>query len=355
MPRADQYLLWAGAIGVLLTVVMPLLMPTEPIPTPAYVHRVPDSTPYSAIVIGSTGAVGRALVRELASSFQCSRVLAVVRDSPDWRLTPGSLDEMRQIRRRWRLTLEQAEKVRIMPIFMETLDRPRTMERYAEKMKGYEKGFSALGTTSEEHIHARTQKHNPPDPSIVCDTEALLLLLILSFYPPLSFLFLLSLLFSMRSAGSISAFRAIDYNATLSLATLMRLGGTQHFNLVSSIGADRNASVTYTKTKGEVRQEGSDTGKEEEEEEAQSGERRGENINTPLCALTDASLFVCMCLACDMCVCTSDRACPRSYRFQSFIHPSSRCPSNLTFGFASVGTCCTSVVTKITLVIGFIW
>lgn len=286
MPRADQYLLWAGAIGVLLTVVMPLLMPTESIPTPAYVHRVPDSTPYSAIVIGSTGAVGRALVRELTSSFQCSRVLVVVRDSPDWRLIPGSLDEMRQIRRRWRLTSEQAEKVRIMPIFMETLDRPRTMERYAEKMKGYEKGFSALGTTSEKDTrtreYARNKKQSTPGPSIVCDTEALLLLLILSLIPSPSFLFLLSLLCSMRSAGSISAFRAIDYNATLSLATLMRLGGTQHFSLVSSIGADKNASVTYTKTKGEVRQKDQQTRKEKEEEE-QRGKRRGNYQHTTLC------------------------------------------------------------------------
>jgi uncharacterized protein YbjT (DUF2867 family) len=56
----------------------------------------------------------------------------------------------------------------------------------------------------------------------------------------------------MRAAGSVSAFRAVDYNATLAGATLMRLGGVDHFSLVSSVGADRNSSLTYPQTKGEI-------------------------------------------------------------------------------------------------------
>lgn len=35
--------------------------------------------PYSAVVFGSTGAVGKAVVRELAESDKCKSVVAIVR------------------------------------------------------------------------------------------------------------------------------------------------------------------------------------------------------------------------------------------------------------------------------------
>ena len=53
-------------------------------------------------------------------------------------------------------------------------------------------------------------------------------------------------------AGSDAAFRAVDHDAVLAFARAAKAAGVTHFILVSSVGANPNASLLYPRTKGEV-------------------------------------------------------------------------------------------------------
>lgn len=53
-------------------------------------------------------------------------------------------------------------------------------------------------------------------------------------------------------AGSAAAFRAIDLDYALSIATRLRQGGAARFALTSSMGADAGSRFLYTRTKGEL-------------------------------------------------------------------------------------------------------
>ncbi len=57
---------------------------------------------------------------------------------------------------------------------------------------------------------------------------------------------------TMKQAGSREAFRQIDFDANLALATLAAKGGACQFVIVSSIGADPSSSTFYLKVKGEL-------------------------------------------------------------------------------------------------------
>lgn len=102
--------------------------------------------PFSALVLGPTGAVGRELVRQLADTHSCTRVGLVVRDAPEWRLESAS-DATARVRAVWNLTDVQAAKLTIIPVRLDTLDTDEGRREYASKFAGYQKGFSALGTT----------------------------------------------------------------------------------------------------------------------------------------------------------------------------------------------------------------
>lgn len=147
MWRIDLALMWTGAILALLTVVIPMLLPNEVTPLPSSSH--PDPTPYRALVVGSTGAVGRSLVRFLADSYQVSRVGVVVRHHPQW-YHPKESERARHVRKTFRLSVEQAEKVAIIPIQFEVLHHPDAFESYRQTFSGWDKGFSAIGTTYDE-------------------------------------------------------------------------------------------------------------------------------------------------------------------------------------------------------------
>jgi uncharacterized protein YbjT (DUF2867 family) len=56
----------------------------------------------------------------------------------------------------------------------------------------------------------------------------------------------------MKQAGSREAFRQIDFEANLSLATLAAKGGACQFVIVSSISADPHSSTFYLRVKGEL-------------------------------------------------------------------------------------------------------
>jgi uncharacterized protein YbjT (DUF2867 family) len=53
-------------------------------------------------------------------------------------------------------------------------------------------------------------------------------------------------------AGSAAAFRAIDYDYALAIATRVREGGATRFALASSTGADARSRLLYPRTKGEL-------------------------------------------------------------------------------------------------------
>jgi len=53
-------------------------------------------------------------------------------------------------------------------------------------------------------------------------------------------------------AGSAAAFRAIDLDFALAIATLVRAGGATRFALTSSLGADPRSRLLYPRTKGEL-------------------------------------------------------------------------------------------------------
>jgi uncharacterized protein YbjT (DUF2867 family) len=55
-----------------------------------------------------------------------------------------------------------------------------------------------------------------------------------------------------RKAGSDAAFRAVDLDLVVSVATAARDAGVPHFLLVSSLGADAQATGLYLRTKGEA-------------------------------------------------------------------------------------------------------
>lgn len=54
------------------------------------------------------------------------------------------------------------------------------------------------------------------------------------------------------NAGSAAAYRAIDYDYALAIATQVRRGGATCFALTSSMGADARSWFRYPRTKGEL-------------------------------------------------------------------------------------------------------
>ena len=59
---------------------------------------------------------------------------------------------------------------------------------------------------------------------------------------------------TIRQAGSQEAFRAIDEHAVVSFATAAKAAGVQHFLVVTAVGANPEASVFYSRVKGEAEQ-----------------------------------------------------------------------------------------------------
>lgn len=57
---------------------------------------------------------------------------------------------------------------------------------------------------------------------------------------------------TIKVAGSQAAFRAIDYDANLAVATAALAAGIRKAGLVSAMGADSNSSIFYSRVKGEL-------------------------------------------------------------------------------------------------------
>lgn len=57
---------------------------------------------------------------------------------------------------------------------------------------------------------------------------------------------------TIKVAGSQAAFRAVDYDANLAVATAALAAGVRKAGLVSAMGADSNSKVFYSRVKGEL-------------------------------------------------------------------------------------------------------
>lgn len=57
---------------------------------------------------------------------------------------------------------------------------------------------------------------------------------------------------TIKQAGSQAAFRRADLELPLAVATAARAGGTRHCAIISSLGANPEARVFYSRVKGEV-------------------------------------------------------------------------------------------------------
>jgi uncharacterized protein YbjT (DUF2867 family) len=59
---------------------------------------------------------------------------------------------------------------------------------------------------------------------------------------------------TIKKAGSQEAFKQVDFSLVLTVADLMRKQGVEQFIVVSSMGADPNSKVFYSRVKGEMEQ-----------------------------------------------------------------------------------------------------
>ncbi|KAE9096860.1 hypothetical protein PF010_g16176 [Phytophthora fragariae] len=145
---------------------------------------------YVALVIGSTGAVGRDVVAELVASVKCSKVIALARrDVPEaaWATTFPSLDA------------ETAKgKLEVRRVDFDSLS-----EADISAADRVDAAFACLGTTRKD-------------------------------------------------AGSAEAFRKVDLEYVTRFAELSKTAGVPYMGLLTSQGANKDSWFLYPQTKGEV-------------------------------------------------------------------------------------------------------
>lgn len=59
---------------------------------------------------------------------------------------------------------------------------------------------------------------------------------------------------TIKVAGSQKAFRQVDFSLVVAIAEIMRKQGAEQFIVISSMGADKNSKVFYSRVKGEMEQ-----------------------------------------------------------------------------------------------------
>jgi uncharacterized protein YbjT (DUF2867 family) len=57
---------------------------------------------------------------------------------------------------------------------------------------------------------------------------------------------------TIKAAGSAAAFRAVDFDAVVSVARAARLAGAKRLGVISAMGADSKSRVFYSRVKGEM-------------------------------------------------------------------------------------------------------
>ncbi len=59
---------------------------------------------------------------------------------------------------------------------------------------------------------------------------------------------------TIKKAGSQEAFKQVDYTLVVTVAEIMKQQGAEQFIVISSMGADKNSKVFYSRVKGEMEQ-----------------------------------------------------------------------------------------------------
>ena len=59
---------------------------------------------------------------------------------------------------------------------------------------------------------------------------------------------------TLKQAGSMEAFRKVDFEYPVSLASVTKSQGARQFLLVTAMGANKNSSIFYNRIKGEVQE-----------------------------------------------------------------------------------------------------
>eukprot|EP00903_Cladosiphon_okamuranus_P010209 g9668.t1 len=152
--------------------------------------------PYKAVVFGSTGAVGKEVVRALAESEQCQSVVAIVRrftTVSEWRGDSSAGDKAN--------SAADFNKVEVKRINYETLETSLP----EQQMRGKQVVFYCLGTTRSD-------------------------------------------------AGSAANFKKVDLSYLEGVCQLCRVAGVDHFSLVSSQGASSSSPLLYPRVKGRCEQ-----------------------------------------------------------------------------------------------------
>jgi uncharacterized protein YbjT (DUF2867 family) len=108
-------------------------------------------------------------------------------------------------------------------------------------------GLLADGSVAAVHVLGRREPGltNPRLTSHVVDFAALPTL------PPADEVYL-ALGTTIKAAGSQSAFRAVDFDANLSVARAALAAGARRCGLVSAMGADAKSRIFYNRVKGEL-------------------------------------------------------------------------------------------------------
>jgi len=154
----------------------------------------------SALVIGGSGCVGKALVGELLRSPDVGSVVCIGR-------TPIKVEDIQVDGHPDESVQDKQEKLKNVKVDFENLGETLQEENFA----GVNAAFCCLGST-------------------------------------------------IKKAGSQEKFRHIDHDYVVNAARILKAGGVNYFGLVTSIGADETSGNFYLKTKGEVEHSVRDVG-----------------------------------------------------------------------------------------------
>ncbi|KAK1930432.1 Oxidoreductase HTATIP2 [Phytophthora citrophthora] len=168
---------------------------------------------YVALVIGSTGAVGRDLVAELVSSARCTKVIALARrDVPEssWGSTFPFLDAD-----------VAKNKLEVRKVDFDALS--ETDIKAADKVDA---AFSCLGTTRKDAGSAEAFRKG---------RTALEVLIV-----------------TLCCANVLFMIATVDLEYVVKFANLSEAAGVPYMGLLTSQGANKDSWFLYPQTKGEV-------------------------------------------------------------------------------------------------------
>jgi uncharacterized protein YbjT (DUF2867 family) len=105
-----------------------------------------------------------------------------------------------------------------------------------------------LADDSVKAVHALGRRALDPQPKLICNVVDFAAL---PPFPPVDEAYL-ALGTTIKVAGSQAAFRAVDFDANLAVARVVKAAGARRVGLVSAMGADAHSRIFYSRVKGEL-------------------------------------------------------------------------------------------------------